>query len=155
MTRSSFACAAGARSDTSSRNNVPPFACSNLPRRPRTPVAVRSSMPNSSASSSVSTIAAQFSATKGPSRRGLNAWIWRATSSFPVPDSPSISTVNEVAATRAMCSRSRRIARLEPMSPPGTGPTAPGTGPTETPTPGAPEISASGSPLAALITPSF
>ena len=52
MARNSFACAAGERSDTSSRNNVPSCACSNLPRRPRTPVAVRSSMPNSSASSS-------------------------------------------------------------------------------------------------------
>ena len=44
---------------------MPPSACSNLPRRPRTPVAVRSSMPNSSASSSVSTSAAQLTATNG------------------------------------------------------------------------------------------
>ena len=57
---SSFDCAAADRSETSSRNSVPSCACSNLPRRPRTPVAVRSSIPKSSASSSVSTIAAQL-----------------------------------------------------------------------------------------------
>ena len=34
--------------------------------RPRTPVAVRSSIPNNSASSSVSTMAAQLTATNGP-----------------------------------------------------------------------------------------
>ena len=61
----------GDRSDTSSRNSVPPSACSNLPRRPRTPVAVRSSIPNNSASSSVSTSAAQLMATNGPLRRRL------------------------------------------------------------------------------------
>ena len=71
MARSSFACADSDRSDTSSRNSVPPSACSNLPRRPRTPVAVRSSMPNSSASISVSTSAAQLMATNGPCRRRL------------------------------------------------------------------------------------
>jgi len=34
MTRSSLACADSDRSDTSSRNNVPPSACSNLPLLP-------------------------------------------------------------------------------------------------------------------------
>ena len=43
------------------------------PERPRTPVAVRSSMPKSSASSSVSTSAAQLMATNGPFRRGLRS----------------------------------------------------------------------------------
>ena len=66
MARSSFAWADAERSATSSRKSVPPSACSNFPRRPRTPVAVRSSMPNSSASSSVSTSAAQLMATNGP-----------------------------------------------------------------------------------------
>jgi hypothetical protein len=41
--------------------------------RPRTPLAVRSSMPNSSASISVSTSAAQLIATNGPSRRTLKS----------------------------------------------------------------------------------
>ena len=66
-----------------------PSACSDLPRRPRTPVAVRSSIPNNSASRSVSTTAAQFTATNGPFRRRPISWIWRATSSLPVPLSPA------------------------------------------------------------------
>ena len=100
-TRSSFACAVGDRSPTSSRNSVPLSASSNLPRRPLTPVAVRSSMPNSSASSSVSTSAAQLTATNGPRCRWLPAWISRATSSLPAPLSPSTSTVKFVSAMRA------------------------------------------------------
>jgi hypothetical protein len=40
-------------------------------------------MPKSSASSSVSTSAAQLMATNGPLRRRLTSWICRATSSFP------------------------------------------------------------------------
>ena len=69
MARRSLARAAGDRSDTSSRKSVPSWACSNFPRRLRTPVAVRSSIPKSSASSRVSTIAAQLTATKWPLRR--------------------------------------------------------------------------------------
>ena len=42
-----------------------------FPAAPLTPVAVRSSIPNSSASSSVSTSAAQLTATKGPRRLSL------------------------------------------------------------------------------------
>ena len=110
MARSSFACAESERSETSSRNSVPPSACSNLPRRPRTPVAVRSSMPKSSASSSVSTSAAQLMATKGPPRRRLRSWICRATSSLPTPLSPSIRMVKSVPATRSIVARSRSIA---------------------------------------------
>ena len=37
-------------------------------------------------------MAAALTAMKGPSARGLAAWSARATSSFPVPDSPVIST---------------------------------------------------------------
>ena len=70
--RRSLACAAGDRSDTSSRR-ASPRGCANSPRRPRTPVAVRSSIPKSSASSRVSTIAAQLTATKGPLRRRLSS----------------------------------------------------------------------------------
>ena len=116
MTRSNFAWAAADRSEISSRNKVPPSACSNLPRRPRTPVAVRSSMPNNSASMSVSTSAAQLIATNGPCRRGPSSWIWRATSSLPTPLSPSMSTVKFVFATRSTRSRSSRIASLDPIS---------------------------------------
>ena len=66
-------------------------------------------MPNSSASISVSTSAAQLIATNGPCRRRLSSWICRATSSLPVPLSPSISTVKSVVATRSMRSRSACI----------------------------------------------
>jgi len=45
--------------------------------------------------------AAQFTATNNPCRRRLRWWIARATSSLPVPVSPPISTVDEVAATRS------------------------------------------------------
>ncbi len=116
MARSSLAWAATDRSETSSRKSVPSCACSNLPRRPRTPVAVRSSIPNSSASSSVSTMAAQLTATKGPRRRRLSSWICRATSSFPEPDSPSIRIVKSFPATRSMRSLTRRMASLEPIN---------------------------------------
>ncbi len=95
---------------------MPPLACSSLPRRPRTPVAVRSSMPNSSASSSDSTIAAQLTATKGPRLRRLHWWICRATSSLPTPLSPSIRTVKSVRAIRSICWRTTCICGLEPCS---------------------------------------
>ena len=51
------------------------------------------SWPNSSLSSSVSGMAAQFTATKGPRTRSLSSWITRASSSLPVPLSPWMSTV--------------------------------------------------------------
>jgi hypothetical protein len=43
--------------------------------------------------------APQFTDTKGFSARGLKSWIARATSSFPVPDSPVTSTVDCTCAT--------------------------------------------------------
>ena len=56
------------------------------------PVKAPFSWPNSSLSSSVSGIAAQFTATNGPLARGESSWMARATSSLPVPVSPRIST---------------------------------------------------------------
>jgi hypothetical protein len=53
-----------------------------LAQRPRTPVAARSSIANSSASSSVSTIAAQFTGTNGPKRRDTLLKIGRAVVLF-------------------------------------------------------------------------
>jgi hypothetical protein len=73
-------------------------------------------MPKSSASSSVSTTAAQFTATNGPFRRRLNSCSWRATSSFPVPLSPSTRIVKSVTATRSTRSRSPCIAVVDPTS---------------------------------------
>ena len=52
----------------------------------------------------------------GPRGARLSSWIWRATSSLPVPDSPSISTVKSVDATRSIVSRSACIAGVDPMS---------------------------------------
>ena len=113
---SSLASADGERSATSSRNSVPWSTASNLPRRARTPVAMRSSMPNSSASSNVSTNAAQLTATNGPRWRSLRSCTCRATSSLPDPLSPSINTVKSVAATRSICPRRRCMQALAPMS---------------------------------------
>jgi hypothetical protein len=73
-------------------------------------------MPKSSASSRVSTNAAQLIATNGPVRRRLNSWIWRATSSFPTPLSPSKSTVKSVAPTRSIAERRARITSVDPIN---------------------------------------
>ena len=58
-----------------------------------------STKPNSSASISVSGMPPQLTATNGWSRRRLWLWIARATSSLPVPLSPSTSTVAPLSAT--------------------------------------------------------
>ena len=93
-TRRILACVLGLMSPTSSRNSVPPSACSNRPMRCLSALVNEPfSWPNSSDSSSSAGIAPQFTATKGRWRRGLAAWIARAAISFPVPDSPSIRTV--------------------------------------------------------------
>jgi hypothetical protein len=98
--RSSFTCVDIGISPISSRNSVPPSACSKRPcRRVVAPVNDPFSCPKSSLSSSVSDSAAQCSRTNGRSARALFSWISRATSSFPVPDSPEINTVAREVAT--------------------------------------------------------
>ncbi len=57
--------------------------------------------PNSSDSSSDSVSAVQLTATNAPVARGECVWMARATSSLPVPLSPTTSTVDIVGATRA------------------------------------------------------
>jgi hypothetical protein len=60
--RSSFACRLSGRLSTSSRNSVPPCACSSLPiRRLAAPVNAPASCPKSSLSNRLSGSAAQFS----------------------------------------------------------------------------------------------
>ena len=54
----------------------------------------------------------QFSATNGAARRGDPAWITRAMRSFPVPDSPVISTVTSLGATS---SASASVLRNAPL----------------------------------------
>src|SRR5215467_13005468 len=56
----------------------------------------------------VSGIAAQLTATKGCEARGELRWMKRASTSLPVPDSPTMSTVHSVAATRCASSSRRR-----------------------------------------------
>jgi len=65
---------------------------------------------------SVSVSAPQWTTTIGLYRRGLNRWTARATSSFPVPLSPSIRTVESTPETVSICSRTLRIASLCPIS---------------------------------------
>ena len=65
------------------------------------PVKAPRTWPNSSDSSSVSGMAAQFTLMSGMRRSALRSWIARATSSLPVPVSPVMSTVLLVSATRS------------------------------------------------------
>ena len=80
------------------------------------------SKPNSSASRSVSGIAAQFSSTSGPVARGPARWRARASSPFPVPVSPRIRMVGSRrpsaprASSRPTVSRTAWIAGLSPSS---------------------------------------
>ena len=81
---------------------MPPSAISNRPRLAATaPVKAPRAWPNSSDSSSDSVSAVQLTGTNGALARGECVWMARATSSLPVPDSPSTSTVAVDAATRA------------------------------------------------------
>jgi len=59
-------------------------------------------------------MAAQFTGTKARSPRRLATWSARATSSLPVPDSPEMSTVASVAATRRTRSSSSWMAAERP-----------------------------------------
>jgi hypothetical protein len=94
---------------------VPRWAASNTPGRERSaPVNAPLSWPKSSLSRRVSAKAAQLTATNGRSRRGLAAWMDRATSSLPVPVSPVTSTVAWVGPTRSTRSRTRARPGLEP-----------------------------------------
>ncbi len=96
---------------------MPPSASSRRPGRAATaPVNAPRSWPKSSASTIVSGIAAQLVATNGPWERGEPAWSALATSSLPVPVSPSTSTFDGADAMRSMRSRNRFIASLEPIS---------------------------------------
>src|SRR5216683_358992 len=59
-------------------------------------------------------MAAQLTVTSARPRRGLSSCTALASSSLPVPVSPSSITVDGVGATRSMSCRTRRIARLSP-----------------------------------------
>ena len=61
-------------------------------------------------------MAAQLSATNAPSQRGLSWCNWRANISLPTPDSPLISTVAGVDATRARAWVAALKVALAPIS---------------------------------------
>ena len=106
-------------SPISSRNSVPPSACSKRPRRVVcAPVKAPRSWPKSSLSSRSFGIAAVLIATNGPllprSPRGLCLCSARATSSLPEPDSPVISTVTLLWLSRPMARNTSCIAGAWP-----------------------------------------
>ena len=113
--RSTFACADRLISPISSRNSVPPSACSNLPARSFIAlVKLPFVCPNSSLSISSLGMAAQFTSTIGFFARLLFSCIICATTSLPVPLAPVIITRASVPATFSMISRTRSMAALSP-----------------------------------------
>ena len=75
------------------------------------------SWPKSSLAMSSLGMAPVWTGTKGPWLRRLRLWRARATSSLPVPDSPTMSTGATVGATRSMRAKTSRI-RAEPPTMP-------------------------------------
>jgi hypothetical protein len=73
------------------------------------------SCPNSSLSSRLSGSAAQLMAMKGRVLRRLLAWMARAISSLPVPDSPEMNTLASVGATRDTTENTFWMLSLVPM----------------------------------------
>ena len=117
--RRNFACSATLISAISSRKSVPSCASSKQPwRRSSAPVNAPFSWPKISLSSSVSGIAAQLTATKGPRPRGDSSWSVRATSSLPVPLSPVMSTAAGVGAASSINRCTACMAGLVPTSRP-------------------------------------
>ncbi len=89
ITFRSFDCSGKGNSPISSRKIVPPCAVWNSPALAwRASVNAPRSQPNSSASMSVSGMAAQLTSTNGPRARAPARWIVAATSPLPVPVSP-------------------------------------------------------------------
>ena len=102
-------------SPISSKNSVPPSACSKRPRRAFcAPVNAPRSCPNNSDSSRSFGIAAVLMATNGPPMRGLCRCSARATSSLPVPDSPVMRTVTFDCESRPMARNTSCIAGAWP-----------------------------------------
>src|SRR5438552_8974295 len=92
-TRSSFACSSSGNSPISSSSRVPSWASSKYPALlEAAPVNAPLTYPNRVGSTSVGEIAAQLRVRYGRPERGESWCRLRATSSLPLPDSPSIST---------------------------------------------------------------
>ena len=115
ITRSSLAWVSGEMVPTSSRKRVPSSAASNRPRRLATaPVKAPLTCPKRVDSSSSDGMALVCTGTKGPSARGLRRWMARATSSFPVPDSPTMRMLERAGAARFTSSKTSRMRGLRP-----------------------------------------
>ena len=104
-------------SPISSRNRVPPCACLEQ-------AGLRARRAGEGAALVAEELAleqrlgngAAVDATNGRSRRGLRSWIARATSSLPVPVSPSMTTGTSNWATRSMSARASRKVGNRPTS---------------------------------------
>ena len=119
IVRRSLACMPAGISPISSRKTVPPVAASKSPRRSWfAPVNAPLQWPKSSLSSRASDSAAQFTARKGAAARRPESWMPRATSSFPVPVSPSIRMARSEALAFRTRSKTSSIAALSPRSTP-------------------------------------
>ena len=113
MQRSSLAWTCGSNSPISSRNSVPPSALRMKPSVAQSaPVNAPLRWPNNWDSTRVSFNVAQSTARNGLFERGLHAWIYRATSSLPLPDSPRMSTVQDRLLTDSATPHSRSMAGL-------------------------------------------
>ena len=89
---------------------MPPSALWNRPSLSVTaPVKLPFLCPKNSLSISSEGIAPQLTGTNGPSRRGPDSWISRATSSLPVPESPEICTGAWLRVTLVIISRNCSI----------------------------------------------
>ena len=100
-------------SATSSRNNVPPCAFSNMPACTSRP---SFSIPNSSSSKRSGDRRAALTDTKAESERGLQLWSKRAATSLPTPAGPVISIRLPVPATFFSVARTALIAADDPVS---------------------------------------
>ena len=97
---------------------MPSPAASKTPSlRVAAPVKAPRSCPNNSDSMRVSDRPGVFTARKGWVLRGLARWMPRATSSFPVPEGPWISTGTSVGAMRLTVRSTDMMAALSPTSP--------------------------------------
>ena len=103
-------------SPISSRNSVPPLACSKRPKRwVAAPVKEPFSWPNSSLSINSLGIAATFKAINGLCARGLCRCRARATSSLPEPEGPLMSTLTLEKDRRPIARKTSCIAGAWPM----------------------------------------
>ena len=115
-TRSNLLCSSGGMSPISSRNNVPPLHCSNLPmRRLSAPVKDPLLVPEQLAFEQRLGNRRTVHRQKRPLRPLAELVQRRATSSLPVPLSPRINTVTFCDATRPIALYTSCIAGERPM----------------------------------------